>query len=691
MMDKLTVDGLIAVIFLVALVLLRKFETVLRDEDKYGYRHIAAGISTLSLTAVLSFTSQASIYSFIPALGDAGFVQLLVWIGAITGLVLVISGVSSWLPLAQQQRRYGRERTNRLETITQIMQLIRIENRFLELLSSSLSYLAKGCCFDRAALFAVSPLQKKSYLVRSSKNEPNILFEPAEIQFDERIWGLSHSPRGREKYTVVKSYPANLERASIVQPIYACNRVVAIMLFWSSVPEESLEETRQTVSTAAKLLGRRGRTALLEEQIEYFAAGQDLINSITGLEVGQKDLKSAISIVASALRSQIPLEVLSLTEIPVEGTMNRYTLGTNGALLEEIGLDSMGTRRALERVGRIDKTITLDRNNGASGFGLNALFEQGHKLSQLVSIMTLDNGSTAVMACRFGSVKKYRCRYRFLLESVSSFVLQKLNATYAVSQKEKLQKQIVSAIDYATILPTLENSAAAEMAVGLIAGNTESDAVRISALDSDLPFLNSFAERHKKPFEIGTPSNGFMILSLMPRHEEAIESDGSMFSRYGLGYGDFTDAERNQVFGPGIKSMQIIPIKMGSRTLLISLGSTESALDIDSTLFANLIGRLLAQQLWGRELDVLSGVMADSTGKGTINVRGQLRNALSGVLGAMELMETSGSEEGTSRRYLHIMRRSVEKLGVLTGEQSNTDRVTQPESHETETPLPLEV
>ena len=99
-----------AVVFLLALIAVSRFSRYITAQDREAYNHVVTGLVILAIISLSKIYSDAGLFSRAPFVSEPLFFQLLFWIGIITGLAFLISGVTNWVPLSRSYRKYNRDR-----------------------------------------------------------------------------------------------------------------------------------------------------------------------------------------------------------------------------------------------------------------------------------------------------------------------------------------------------------------------------------------------------------------------------------------------------------------------------------------------------------------------------------------------------------------------------------------------------
>ena len=159
----------VVLVFLMSLVAVARFRKYLSAEDASSYNHVVLGLGILAIASLAQVYHSLGIFSRVPFLSEPPFFRLAFWIGIITGLALLIDGVTSWVPLSRSYRKYNKERIDKLEFIKRIEQLVRVENRAPVIFSTSLEYMATYYDLNGGAAYMLSCLDAETLPERATE------------------------------------------------------------------------------------------------------------------------------------------------------------------------------------------------------------------------------------------------------------------------------------------------------------------------------------------------------------------------------------------------------------------------------------------------------------------------------------------------------------------------------------------
>ncbi|MDF1544431.1 MAG: hypothetical protein P1R58_04945 [bacterium] len=683
-MIGLEIELALAFFFLAALVLISRFRDQFLEEERHGYQQISASVSILSLIALLKLAAANSAFSNVLFLSDPGAIQLLVLVGSATGIVLLMSGISVWLPAARVHREIGRQRIERLEVVRKVLQLSRVESRIVKLLQGGLKYAAEGCRFERAELYCCPPYEKSVQFISGYSATDSQATGQGMVRFSPTLFSERNRHQAFDYSELIDNYPPGQNKVSLVQPILVKGRVVALMLFWTGKQEQVGTETRSIVNAVANLLSQQVHGRFLELRNELLADSNEVVRKLFAIKTGDNETRSFVTQLVQYFKTYLRFDQMSLTRLNCSGEVRRYSVGLNGAILEELNLDEkevFTSRETLISSGGVASTGPGSHAEPGRG---ESLFNMPRMNSQLVGLIGGENGEAAIV--RFGSAKSnlYRPCQKQILRTALPVLNEKLRQLSRHEDTVGYTDQIKSIARLIGYFATeSEFGPFASRAAESLLAVTGSDMVRVSLADKRRTFLSSSAMRLSRSVEPQTPSRGHMILAVMPHHLRVLSGEP------GAGYHqiDYSQpeeaAEWSQVLAPSICRAMIYPFgTAGTQSGTITIGSVDTQKKFnESDNFVQITAHLLSLKLMGSKLPT-SGTMTVTEGRGISVVEGsstskakKVRMAMTGLMDSIAILESDAEFESGTKDHLQSMRNEVNQLISLTSDAAaGTDR-----------------
>ncbi|UCE23986.1 MAG: GAF domain-containing protein [Candidatus Zixiibacteriota bacterium] len=668
-------DFVVALIFLLALIAVSRFRRYLTAEDRESYRHIVSGLTILAVVSLAKIYSGLGLLRPVPFLSDLLFFRLIFWIGIITGLTFLISGVTSWVPLSRSYRKYNRERIEKLEFIKKVEQLLRVETRLPHILENALDHMVNGYRLAGGAVY-VYP-KRKSTPIGVAWHDPTDVpsGQPAQVIFNERI--LRQFPRCGDLHPdrVVDKLPDGVTIPDMIVPVSAGKRLVAFFMLWVNPTAPMSDEDRMNLKIAGDIIGNAVSRDLLERTRDF---GQDLkrwyAHLVSHLDY-RSDTHGNVSMIVNSLRKQMAVDFFSLTFVRDDGMACRYTIGEADGLLTESNIDFAKSPSTTNFVYRNKETLRFDDLNDEVTAQVDEIITRNgyrslilHPVQHGVNV----EGVMTVASREPFHFTRQRCQY---IEAVLPAV-----AGVAVAERYRLEAKarerrgyiLNNFLSHVTAARTYDD--VFERAAAIIATELKPSVVRLSTVDNRGPFLQSRALEIARSSQSVIPARGSMILSLMQYHQLVIDTGRPMMINQQSTDRKMTEAEKRQAFGVELNSALLVPIRVGEMTLgVISLAETRAwsryqfrPSDIQ---FVTAVAAVIATAVQLDRIRQLPAVTGDedtdsaTRSRKVEQTRGRIRSSLSGIMGSVELLRSGPqpSQENLNR-CLSIIDKSARRI-----------------------------
>ncbi|MBU0984472.1 MAG: hypothetical protein KKA42_11415, partial [candidate division Zixibacteria bacterium] len=227
-----TVNWAASLFFLLALVMVFRFRKQISAESVATYNEIGGGLVILALVMLGRVYGDLGVFSSVPFLSDPVFYDLISWIGIITGSLLVVTGVSNWLPLARHHRKFNEARIRRLELLRRVEQLVRVETRLDQILTTTADYLVTYFDFADVAVAKYSVNRRRLYPVATTNQRRISTDQLAALQVDsERIQRYAAGRRANLT-AALSGYPREADNPYLLLSVDVDRWPVAFFLLW---------------------------------------------------------------------------------------------------------------------------------------------------------------------------------------------------------------------------------------------------------------------------------------------------------------------------------------------------------------------------------------------------------------------------------------------------------------------------
>ena len=677
-------DFMVALFFLMSLVVVARFRNVIRTHDRESYNYLSGGLSVLAVVALLRIYGGIGLFAVVPFLSDPLFFKVLSWIGIITGATFVVSGVSTWLPLARSHRQYGQERIQRLELIKKVQQLAMVETRLTEIMSTTLDYMVQLPDFAWGAVFCGSAGSERATLLTTAGGVDTAVAALQQAEFsgsDFHESGENNIPRVTK---VIQKLPPSMVPPSLILPLIVNNHVHGAFLLWNTDSGVSdNDEVRVNLKIAVDIISRKIDLDQRRTDAAFNRHRQQWRNRLAETVDHSKDLRENFTSLAKLMRNQLRSEFVSLAIVRDDGTIRRLTVGAGQTLLDEIGLDLSVGNSHVDYVSQSGKPMFVDHLADETDLPVDDLVVVGGIQSVMALPVTCRREPGAVLTIASGEDSAYESRDRLLLESVvpiiRDLVLDDIhrNASAETGRRLSVINDFLAEAGETSDLRVIFQRAADTLLAEL-----PCTMVRIATFDHDDAFMSSRAIAHDPSAAPSTPSNGHMVMSLMPLHQLARDSGRILMVDQSDAERQMTPAEAGQAFCSEVQSAMLVPVMLGQQVLAV-IGIADSChghrrsfrrLDV---LLAGSISAILALAIQAGLGRKVTGSIVENRGfvSPTMRVsqlRGRIRSSLSGILGSVEMIKSKHkSSDPAFEKYLSIIDKSAQRINDCFTEQAS--------------------
>lgn len=673
-MELQTTELILPLFFLCALMLVARFKRQLSSESREGYRSISGGLVILTLMILSNVYSQMGIFDTLPFVSEPLFYQLIFWIGIITGLTFLISGVAHWLPSSHSYRRFDSTPVRRLEFIKKVAQLVGVERRLPVILSQTLQYMVEHFGFLKGAVYVYAQKRKTLIFISSTgtgriaeTDIKRIVFEgDCDQKLDKNDPAFSAS--------IIKEMPPSIPTPGLALPLVVTGKLSGLFLLWHDQKIAGNHNNNVDLKLAVDIIARKVELDKLCLAEAFQNRQQAWLQSFSKMVDSQQCIKDSLPQIAKWLKEKIPTELISMTIIYDGKNLERLTVGTDGTLLAEKGLD-LPSDRFLEYLLKRNQPLVLKDVRYKTSVPIDKMIYNAGMRS-LAAFLLVHGGTPAgciliasPQANRFTPWEIELMENAIpLFENLAALEIYRAR----VSMREQRLERLVDFLSDCCRSAGLQELF--QKATELLSQELKTSVVRISTYENGGTFLKSCALSVLRPIEGITPADGDMILSLMPNHEQVRGTGRLILINPQTIDRDIAEAEATQIATPDSKSALLVPVKVDEEVVaVISLAETRSwnryqysEIDI---LFASSIAKALSLTIQtairGRAKTSvrLSQSRLFARHVNDSEVRSRIKSSLAGILGSVELIKSrQTSPDQDFERYLSIIDRSAQKI-----------------------------
>jgi transcriptional regulator with GAF, ATPase, and Fis domain len=665
-MEWTSPELIVALFFLVGLLLLARFRKQLRAVDRGSYAYIAAGMSLLSMVALAQVYHKAGALDELGILADARFYHLMVTIAVLGGICALVYGVSSWLPLHREQVEYSESRLSRHSFLKRVVQLTAVERRFRTLLTTTAEYMCQHFSVSQASVFLVSRRTLRTYMIGSGADAfdaealKGIAFDTETLK--DGLQRLRGSDTGLITYV-----PEGLRQPTAILPVVAKGRIVSLILLWAEQPLEPEEKAH--LRLACDMVGDHLSSEVDRSYVRMYRRQAQVAEDAASRIAVTSALKDNVAAAFGAVREHMSAEYFSLILTEGAECRQRITVGENETVLNELGSSNRETAMLVNLAQEVTEPTVLDEQDLqrlSTAEGLLA----GSGMRSMLLLPLHENGTlTAVVIFATRHARAYARRHCVvasgLLPVMGRLVQQEHHEHQARVLSTRTDRLSALAQKIASGQPQSE---VLEHTARMLLDEVGTSVVRISTFDATSAFIQSQALAMRRADGTTAPSDGFIILSVCPLHEQVRDTGRPILINQENSENRLSDIEASQVFGGTVKGALLVPVRSNDHvTAVISLAEQRTwkrrQYRSSEIQFVSIVAGLLTSVMpesgsRRRSVEsVLQNLDMDTNG------RCRVKSSLTGILGSVEMLRTDRTMNPDKvDRYLGIIDKATRRL-----------------------------
>lgn len=666
-------DLLVALFFLLSLVVVARFRNEIRMHDAESYRFLAGGLAVLAVVALTRIYAGIGLFATIPFLSDPLFFKVISWIGIIMGATFVVSGVSSWLPIARTNRQMGQEMLQRLELIKRVEQLVMVETRCPEVLCTTLDYMIELTGLAWGAVYNCPADASNAILLSTCGGAGPEVAALHEIVCTEDDFLGSEEMESSDTSNITRRLSPLMPPPNLVLPLISEGRVRGAFLLWSSAEGVSdKNEMRVNLKIAVDVIARqmdldshRAEAAISNQRRRFRRSLEEAIDPAL-------ELKENFVAVARLMSNHLHADHVSLAIASGNGLVRRLTIGSGRTLLDEVGLDLRTENSHIGHVLKSGEAMIIANLKEASSLPVSDLAVAGGIHSIVAIPVSHRSHRQAVLTIGSRETNAFDQRHRKLLQAVRSIFSELIIAEEHSKTLRETQRRFSVVGGFLNEVGAMEDlQSAFQRAADLIRSELDCSMVRIATYNHDGVFLRSRAFAHEKKVRPTTPHDGHMVMSLMPMHRQ-VRDRGQVLLIEPEQNQTLIAAEANQAFFSEAQRAMLIPITVGHQVLaVISVANAHRSESCRHGRADILLTRSIAGALSLAIRAELNRSASRSqsendqvkTSLPTSQLRWQVNSSLSGILGSLEMIKAQQKPSDPELdKYLSIIDKSAHRM-----------------------------
>jgi GAF domain-containing protein len=379
-MSQLVVDMFFAIFFVLLLILLFKLRERVFGDDRDSFKCSFFGIAILFAASVFRLINHQGGFNAVPFLSESLYCDLIEAIGIVTGITLMVAGVSIWLPTKKNTDKAAAETYVKHKKVLRIIREID-ESAEIEPLFDTIP--ASVCdCFGFAAAAVLRFNHKVNRFLYT--NGHNLSSRLSRLLPDY----APQLPREGD------SLDAIMQK---VEPDYCLrlrleDKPKAAVFFWKMKSMSLSIEEGNMLEDLEAAFSRRLRTHFLSGKAGYFAKSGQCLLRVGEMAASSRDLAGNMPYLHGIFSDAVGAEYISLAIMDkYDFNMRRFTVGKNRKVLLENGSSFPLENTQVETVRRNRKGLLISDVTAAGGLPVDTLFVSCG-LKSLISVPISNRG-----------------------------------------------------------------------------------------------------------------------------------------------------------------------------------------------------------------------------------------------------------------------------------------------------------
>ncbi|MEW5993535.1 MAG: hypothetical protein AB1744_03975, partial [Candidatus Zixiibacteriota bacterium] len=493
-MDLSVMDSILSIALLVALYVIIRFRTTLRNTDSEYYRLILGSVCILTLVAALRIMDAAGI-SFGPAFLSAPiFFELFIGIVTLTAVTLLLIGIVRWMHAGRAATAISSMSGQQTEFFQSVHRPLDDDHSPHQALRATLELMVNSYDLDFGAVVVRSEDTGTLALLATAgpAGYDEALLQDIAVAVDTAVIPQRHT--ASDGSPLLKDVPSGLPKPDMVLPVLIEHQVEAAYLLWQGESKTLDAAARQELMLGVKMIAMKVRMDDLNRNV---SASRDIFRWLDSVPVLQESgalLAENMAGIADWLTAVIPADLVSFTIAYNHKNLQRYSIGRDRNVLAEKHVDTRSHRRFMDYVLCSASPLLINDTAAKTAVPIDGVFKHGDICSLLAAPLggrSFPNGMVVLAAQQANSftsvhVRLLRCALPSLRAMVADEVRNWSDRVWV--QRSQELREFVHGCCYTVRIRDLF-----EKAANLILKEVRTSMVRISTYEPDRSLLRSRA------------------------------------------------------------------------------------------------------------------------------------------------------------------------------------------------------
>lgn len=665
--SQFILDSLFTVIFVLLFGLLGRMREKIFSDNKASYNYARLGLATLALVSLIQSAHNQNIFKTIPFLSEPVYLELILVIGMVTGVTLMLAGISIWVPPRKTVRAEEANDKNRTAWLCRIIEETERYPDITQFIRKLPQMLCGRDGFKAAAIVRLNG--RGNQIIGCEGMDENLKLRCEEV--------LGENPKMDAQTLIERLNPAR------VVELRTGKGVIGALILWDAEKGKGDEREEALLEVLGKRLVSGIELKRLRLQSQYDQESLEYLRQMRALVENRTELKNLIRGFYTLFNSAVGAEFFILS-VPDKSAwdLRRYIAGINGNILQNGVTTTVRDRDYLEPLIRQRRSLVINDITKLPSEQVDILIASCGQKSIMAVPIVCNGRLTGIITLghpqpgRFGFKEIERSE---MLAAAMAPALEEEFLRMVSFDRDRFLNGIGSLCQVQESATDIDSFLAE--AAPILFENVRTTMIRLSILNGKRDHLITKAIQTARPFPGIRNSKVALSQELIPWHYLVIRENRPLLINQQDGESRLDAAEAEGLAFREVQSAIIMPIAVnglvyGIITMAEMRNWNRSPLDATALTFARAAAAVMAQGIKSTQLSraLLLPENEQDTGtpitSTTRDFFQELKTPLTRIQGSIDLLKLRGFEKTEdAQKILEAMEYSTNRLISLINER----------------------
>ena len=532
---------------------------IINHKSPGSFQSIIIGLILIDSVVVCEILKVNNVFDTVPFINNPVFFDITYSIGIITGIALLVKGVSTWMPVFNTFKKLSTTTINKLNLFKKIDQLLLVEHRYEVLLASASELIAQQYLYLSHSAYLYSQRDKKFIRLQNTDTESNSDGIKTQDTIRSRFLEINVS----SEIQIVEYIQNAIPMAKVVVPIMLKKTVIGVWIF--TTDDKFEKEDISNIKILADIFASKADHLNLQQRNMFSADLKLLQDNIEQTVDLNSELQENLITIAVLLKRKISFDIFSVTFLDGNRSTT-YSISGNNRILTAKNQKSSDKNEIENYIISTGLDILINDLENEVNFIVNPLLLRSNMKSFCAIPVFENNKVIAIVTVSADNRNNFTSHTAAYLKAVKN-IISALRNNEQQQADSRFKKGIYRNIMQFNRLAfnMQDNKNLSDAAAEFIYSLCQAEFVRISDVDSNNRFLNSISLMTTNHHKAIPSADAPLLLSLLPLHMDSIKKQ----RRQIVDSAEITEIEKNHIYGSDIDSLLIFPVILHNKTKMI--------------------------------------------------------------------------------------------------------------------------